>query len=63
VADGKMEFAIDQQQYMQGYLPVVLLRLYKKFGLMPGADVLTGPGFVTKENASKVIQWSKEGYR
>jgi simple sugar transport system substrate-binding protein len=58
-----MEFAIDQQQYMQGYLPVVLLRLYKKFGLMPGADVLTGPGFVTKENASKVIQWSKEGYR
>jgi simple sugar transport system substrate-binding protein len=63
VADGKMEFAIDQQQYMQGYLPVVLLRLYKKFGLMPGADVLTGPGFVTKENASKVIQWSREGYR
>ena len=62
-ADGKMEFAIDQQQYMQGYLPVVLLRLYKKFGLMPGADVLTGPGFVTKENASRVIQWSKEGYR
>jgi simple sugar transport system substrate-binding protein len=63
VADGKMEFAIDQQQYMQGYLPVVLLRLYKKFGLMPGADVLTGPGFVTKDNATNVIQWSKEGFR
>lgn len=63
VADGKMEFAIDQQQYMQGYLPVVLLRLYNKYGLMPGADVLTGPGFVTKDNAEKVIAWSAQGYR
>jgi simple sugar transport system substrate-binding protein len=63
VRDGKMEFAIDQQQYLQGYLPVVLLRLYKKFGLMPGADVLTGPGFVTKDNAGDVIAWSAAGYR
>jgi simple sugar transport system substrate-binding protein len=63
VADGKMDFAIDQQQYMQGYLPVAILRLYLKYGLMPGADVLTGPGFVTKDNALNVIQWSKEGYR
>lgn len=63
VRDGKMEFAIDQQQYLQGYLPIVLLRLYKKFGLMPGADVLTGPGLVTKENAASVIDWSAKGYR
>ena len=63
VRDGKMEFAIDQQQYLQGYLPVVLLRLYKKFGLMPGADVLTGPGLVTKANAASVIDWSAKGYR
>lgn len=63
VDEGKMDFAIDQQQYMQGYLPVVLLRLYHKYGLLPGADVLTGPGFVTKDNAAKVINWSKEGYR
>ena len=63
VRDGKMAFAIDQQQYLQGYLPIVLLRLYKKFGLMPGADVLTGPGLVTKENASSVIDWSSKGYR
>lgn len=63
VRDGKMEFAIDQQQYLQGYLPVTLLRLYKKFGLMPGANVLTGPGMVTKDNAANVIEWSKQGYR
>ena len=63
VRDGKMDFAIDQQQYLQGYLPIALLRLYKKFGLMPGADVLTGPGLVTKDNAASVIDWSKQGYR
>ncbi|MEM7023657.1 MAG: sugar ABC transporter substrate-binding protein [Pseudomonadota bacterium] len=63
IDEGKMDFAIDQQQYMQGYLPVVLLRLYNKTGVMPGADVLTGPGFVTKDNAANVIDWAKEGVR
>lgn len=63
IDEGKMDYAIDQQQYMQGYLPVVLLRLYNMTGVMPGADVLTGPGFVTKENAANVIDWAKEGTR
>jgi len=63
VRDGKMLFAIDQQQFMQGYLPIALLVLYNKYGLMPGADVLTGPGFVTKDNAAKVIDLSKQGIR
>ncbi|HET6468601.1 MAG TPA: sugar ABC transporter substrate-binding protein [Geminicoccaceae bacterium] len=61
--DGKMEFAIDQQQFLQGYLPVALLVLYNKYGLMPGADVLTGPGFVTQENAAQVIDLSAKGIR
>jgi simple sugar transport system substrate-binding protein len=63
IGEGKMDFAIDQQQYMQGYLPIVLLRLYNMTGVMPGADVLTGPGFVTKENAADVISWAKDGVR
>ncbi|MCZ6587788.1 MAG: sugar ABC transporter substrate-binding protein [Alphaproteobacteria bacterium] len=61
--DDKMMFAIDQQQYLQGYLPIVILALNKKYGLMPGADVLTGPGFVTKDNASQVIDLSSKGIR
>lgn len=61
--DGKMAFAIDQQQYLQGYLPIVLLTQNVKFGLMPGADVLTGPGFVTPENAAQVIDLSAKGIR
>jgi simple sugar transport system substrate-binding protein len=63
LSDGKMLFAIDQQQFLQGYLPVVALTLYSKYGLLPGADVLTGPGFVTKENAAQVIDLSKKGIR
>src|SRR3546814_18634326 len=37
IADGKMAFAIDQQQYLQGYLPIVLLTQYAKYGVMPAS--------------------------
>ncbi len=65
ISDGKMLFAIDQQQYLQGYLPIVFLSLYKQFGLMPGGGnaILTGPAFVTKDNAAQVIDLSKKGIR
>ncbi len=45
------------------WLPIVLLALGAKHGLMPGADVLTGPGFVTQENAEQVIELSAKGIR
>jgi simple sugar transport system substrate-binding protein len=53
---GTMLFAIDQQQYLQGYLPIVALTLYNLYGLMPGGGlpVLTGPGFVTQEDVETV---------
>lgn len=56
ISDGSMEFAIDQQQYLQGYLPISFLTLYKLYGLMPGGGqpVATGPGFVTKDNVATV---------
>ncbi len=66
VAAGDMLFAIDQQQYLQGYLPVVMLTLYNQYGgLLPGGGgvVLTGPGFVTQENAAAVIELSAAGIR
>ena len=56
-------FAIDQQQYMQGYLPVVILALYNRYGLMPGGNIPTGPGFVTPDSAAKVIDLSAKGIR
>ena len=56
ISDGTMLFAIDQQQFLQGYLPVVFLTYYHLYGLLPGGGlpVLTGPGFVTKDNVATV---------
>ncbi len=56
ISDGSMLFAIDQQQYLQGYLPITFLTLYKLYGLMPGGGepIATGPGFVTKDNVATV---------
>jgi len=64
IKDGELEFAIDQQQYLQGYLPIVVLAQYKQFGVLPAGGILsTGPGFVTKENAAQVIELAKQGIR
>lgn len=63
VAAGELDFAIDQQQYLQGYLPVMFLDQYAKHGLLPAGDVPTGPGFVTQENAAQVIELSEQGIR
>jgi simple sugar transport system substrate-binding protein len=63
IADGKAAFAIDQQQFLQGYLPVAFLALHSKYGLMPGGDVPSGPNLVTKDSAAKVIELSSKGIR
>jgi simple sugar transport system substrate-binding protein len=64
VEAGNMLFAIDQQQYIQGYLPVVLLTLFATNLNTVANDVLmTGPGFVTAETAGRVIELSAAGTR
>ena len=65
VRDGKMLFAVDQQPYLQGYLPVMLLAERARYGVFPGQGELipTGPHFVTKANAAEVIRLSAEGIR
>ena len=63
VADGEAAFAIDQQQYLQGYLPVVFLALHAEYGLMPGGDVPSGPNLITSDKAAQVIDLSSQGIR
>jgi len=64
IKNGQMLFAIDQQQYEQGYLPIVLLTLYKTNLNTIANDVLqTGPGFVTQANVKQVIQLTAQGTR
>jgi simple sugar transport system substrate-binding protein len=63
IDEGKAEYAIDAQQYLTGYLPVVFLTLYHDLGMIPASNVWTGPLFVTKETAAQVIDLSAKGYR
>jgi simple sugar transport system substrate-binding protein len=63
VAAGEAAFAIDQQQYLQGYLPVVFLALNAKYGLVPGGNVPSGPNLITKDKASQVVDLSAKGIR
>jgi len=63
ILDGQVEWGIDAQQYLMGYMPVVMLDLKAKYKLSPVADYPTGPGFVTKAEAASVIDLAKQGRR
>ena len=65
VRTGRMEFAVDQQPYLQGYLPVVFLAERARYGLFPaqGEVVPTGPSFITSENAAQAERLSLLGIR
>ncbi|MFF5301953.1 sugar ABC transporter substrate-binding protein [Streptomyces sp. NPDC013161] len=66
VQDGSVEFAVDQQPYLQGYLAVDSLWLYKTNGNFSGggtAPVLTGPAFITKDNVDAVAKFAANGTR
>ena len=65
IKGGKILFAIDQQQYLQGYLPVVFAVLFvNNLNTVGGGQpVLTGPGIINKANAAKVAALAAKGTR
>jgi simple sugar transport system substrate-binding protein len=65
IKDGSILFAVDQQQYEQGYLPIVFLKLYKENGntIGGGHPVQTGPGFVDKTTIDTVAPYAERGTR
>lgn len=86
IKDGSVKFGIDQQPYLQGYIPVAVLATMKQLGTADRAQVaeavknnpkvkarfeeyglapvygkrhiLSGPGFVTKDNIAKVEKYA-----
>lgn len=60
VKEGTIAFAIDQQPYLQGYLPVVILTNLARYGVVPGNNINSGPGFVTKKNIALVEKLAGE---
>lgn len=66
VRGGVVQFAVDQQPYLQGYLAVDALWLYRTNGNISGggvSPVLTGPAFVTKANVAAVAEFAANGTR
>jgi simple sugar transport system substrate-binding protein len=60
----KYEFALDQQSYDEGYLPVQMLAHYIRYNLAPTVPLTpTGPTVVTSQNAAKVAALVKQGIR
>jgi len=65
IKDGSISFAVDQQQYEQGYLPIVMLKLYAENlnTVGGGQPVLTGPGIVDKDNVDQIADLAQKGTR
>lgn len=65
IQDGKIEFSIDQQPYVQGFLAVESLYLYLKNGndIGGGNAVLTGPSFVDSSNIDKILPYTENDTR
>jgi simple sugar transport system substrate-binding protein len=65
IQQGKLQWAVDQQPFVQGYEAIDLLWLYKTNGNVVGGGqaVLTGPAFVTKSNIDMVSKFANAGTR
>lgn len=60
IKDGIIQWGIDQQPFLQAYLPVVILTNYDRYGVLPGNNINSGPGFVTAEGLEKVEMFAGE---
>ena len=62
---GNLLFAVDQQEYLQGYYGVLIAAQYAQYGVLPGggSPILTGPLFVTEDNAAQVKDLVGQGIR
>ena len=55
---GVINWGIDQQPFLQAYLPVVVLTNYHRYGVLPGNNINSGPGFVTADGLEKVEEFA-----
>ncbi|WP_431044384.1 substrate-binding domain-containing protein [Streptomyces sp. P1-3] len=66
VKSGDVEVAVDQQPFLQGYLALDAMWLYKQNGNFSGGGeepVLTGPAFVDKDNVAEIEKFATKGTR
>ncbi|MEP0234240.1 sugar ABC transporter substrate-binding protein [Roseibium sp.] len=57
---GVINWGIDQQPFLQAYLPVVVMTNYHRYGVLPGNNINSGPGFVTADGLEMVEKFAGE---
>lgn len=62
IRNGFCDLVLDQQPYLQGYLPILQICLTKKYGFS-GLHIDTGSGFISKMNVEPVAKLAEEGIR
>ena len=62
---GRIGFAVDQQAFLQGYMPIEMLAMRARYGILPAQRdvVATGPNFVTRGNAAQALALSERSIR
>lgn len=60
IKDGTINWGIDQQPFLQAYMPVIILTNWDRYGVLPGNNINSGPGFVTKDGLKKVEEFAGE---
>ncbi|MFT6931510.1 MAG: simple sugar transport system substrate-binding protein [Paracoccaceae bacterium] len=60
IKDGIIVWGIDQQPFLQAYLPVIVLTNYHRYGVLPGNNINSGPGFVTADGLELVEMFAGE---
>jgi simple sugar transport system substrate-binding protein len=62
IQQGWMNLVIDQQEWLQGYLPILQICLTKVYGFS-GLDINTGAGFVDKSNVDFIAPLAEKNIR
>ena len=60
IKSGVIKWGIDQQPFLQAYLPVVVMANYHRYGVLPGNNINSGPGFVTADGLGKIEKFAGE---
>ena len=60
IKSGVIKWGIDQQPFLQAYLPVIVLANYSRYGVLPGNNINSGPGFITKDGLAFVEKFAGE---
>ena len=65
IKDGKIEFSVDQQPYVQGYMAVegLWLNLTNGNDMGGGKPVRTGPSIVDKTNIDQILPYTQKNTR